>query len=120
MRFVCFIHTDPQDIAEISDADHRRIVAEHFAFDEAITATGHHIVSEALEDPDRSVTIRRSAKGVTVSVGPFTEAREHIGGFYLLEAASLDEAIRIASRIPSLQHSSVEIRPVRTLVLDGE
>ncbi|KQW31088.1 hypothetical protein ASE36_02030 [Rhizobium sp. Root274] len=120
MRFVCFIHTDPQDIAAISDDNHRRIVAEHFAFDEAITATGHHIASEALEDPHRSVSIRRSANGATVSDGPFAEAREHIGGFYLLEAGSLDEAIRIASGIPSLQHSSVEIRPVRTLVLDGE
>ncbi len=119
MRFVCFIHTNPSDIAAISAADHRRIVADHFAFDEGITASGHHIVSEALEEPERAMTIRRSAKGITVHDGPFAESREHIGGFYLLEAEDLEDAIRIASGIPSLQHSAVEVRPVRTLALDG-
>ncbi len=119
MRFVCFIHTDPQDIAAISEADHRRIVNEHFAFDEAITASGHHVVSEALDEPELAVTIRRSTSGVTVHDGPFAETREHIGGLYLLEAADLDEAVRIASGIPSLQHSVVELRPVRMLVPDG-
>lgn len=119
MRFVCLIHADPADIAAISDADHRRIVAEHFAFDAGITESGHHIVSEALDEPERSVTIRRAKGGLTVSDGPFAESREHIGGFYLLEAEDLDAAIRIASGIPSLQHSAVEIRPVRTLTLDN-
>ena len=118
MRFVCFIYTAPADIDVISEAEHRRIVAEHVAFDAAITASGHHVVSEALQDPEFSVTIRRSAGGPVVTDGPFTESREHIGGFYLLEADDLDEAIKIASGIPSLQHSAVEIRPVRTLTLD--
>lgn len=119
MRFVCFIHTNPADIGAISEADHRRIVSEHFAFDAAITASGHHIVSEALDEPEHAVTIRRSANGPVVHDGPFAESREHIGGFYLLEAATLNEAIDIASRIPSLQHSSIEIRPVRTLTLSS-
>lgn len=119
MRFVCFIHTAPADIDAISEAEHRRIVAEHFSFDAAITASGHHVASEAMEEPEFSVTIRRSAHGPVVTDGPFTESREHIEGFYLLEAMDPEEAIKIASGIPPLQHSALEIRPVRTLALDG-
>ncbi len=118
MRFLCLIHTAPADVAAIDAATHRQIVADHFAFDAGLEADGTMIVSEALEEPEHSLVIRRRTEGTVVTDGPFSEAKEHIGGFYLIEAADLAAAVEIASGIPSLAHSSVEVRPVRTLTLE--
>jgi hypothetical protein len=67
----------------------------------------------------RAATLRVREGKVVATDGPFTETKEHVAGFYLLEARDLDEAIRIAATIPSATFATIEIRPTRQLVVEG-
>ena len=82
------------------------------AFGEHITGRGANLGGEALQ-PTATATTVRVQDGQTISTdGPFAETKEALGGFYLVEAADLDEAIRYAAMIPGATHGSVEIRPI--------
>lgn len=85
------------------------------AFDADIRASGHCIASEALQPVATATTVRVRNGKVSVTDGPFAETKEALAGFYLLEARDLNEAIRLASRIPPAQVGSIEVRPVRPI-----
>jgi hypothetical protein len=70
---------------------------------------------EALQPVETATTVRVRQGSVSVTDGPFAETKEHLAGFYLIEAADLNEAIRIASQIPPARAGSIEVRPVRDL-----
>ena len=78
----------------------------------SIRDSGHFKAGDALESIAKATTVRvRDGKTLTTD-GPFAETREQLGGYYLVEAADLDEAIKLAARIPSAHHGSIEVRPV--------
>ena len=79
----------------------------------SIQKSGHFIAGAPLE-PSRTATSVRVKTGKTVTTdGPFAETKEQLGGYYLVEAKDLDEAIRIAARIPNARDGSIEVRPIR-------
>ena len=120
MRFLCLIYM-PVDIdGRLTQREMNHLVAEHFVFDEALQRDGTMIVSEALALRDKSIVIRPDGNGFSVTDGPFAETKEHLAGFYLIEAPDLEEATEIAKRIPSARYGTVEIRPVRILTLRGD
>lgn len=80
--------------------------------------SGHFIEAEALEPSRETVRLRRGERTASMD-GPFTEARELVAGFYLLEARDIEEAAGVASRFPGGRHGTVEIRPCRELVVPG-
>lgn len=83
-----------------------------FQYTEQLEASGKHLGGEALNPESTATTVRvRDGKTVT-SDGPFAETKEALGGFYLIEADDLDEAIAWAEKIPSAPYGSVEIRPI--------
>ena len=73
---------------------------------------GHLVGANRLQPPDTAVTVRVRNGKVSTTDGPYAETKEQLGGYYLIEAADLNEAIRIAARIPAAQVGCVEVRPV--------
>ncbi len=87
----------------------------YFAFNEDIVAAGNYKAGEALQPVSTATTVRvRDGKTMTTD-GPFAETKEQLGGFYLVDAKDLDEAIAIAAKIPGAKHGSIEVRPLLEL-----
>ena len=93
--------------------------ARHLAFNESLRASGHFVDAMALE-PSRSAARLRVRSGKpSVVDGPFTEAKELVAGYYLIDAPDMNEALAIASRIPSAPLGTIEVWPTRELIVDG-
>lgn len=88
---------------------------ECLAFNDALGASGVCIAAEALESVHTATTVRVRSGRAFVTDGPFAETKEQLAGFFLIEARDLNDAIRVASRIPAARVGSVEVRPIRTL-----
>ena len=94
-----------------TEADMAKLMGEYDAFTESIKKSGNYIGGEALQPVATASTVRvRDGKRLTTD-GPFAETKEQLGGFYLVKAKNIDEAIAIASRVPAAMTGSVEIRP---------
>jgi hypothetical protein len=115
VKYVILIHCNPAAWDALTDAQHREIGRRHLALTEDLAASGELVVSEALADPSLARTVPAVEPGPLVSDGPYAEAKEYLAGFYLLECASLDEAVRHAERLPYGPHYRIEVRPVMNL-----
>jgi hypothetical protein len=111
MKFLCLICA--QTLMEgMSEADAARHYEEYGEFTESIRHSGRLIGCNRLLPPDAAVTLRvRNGKIVTTD-GPFAETKEHVGGYYVIEARDLAEAIHVASQIPGAKIGCVEVRPI--------
>ena len=111
MRYLLLIYTQESDEpppVDVADASH----AAYAAFTRDIRERGLLRAGEALQ-PTATATTVRVVDGETVATdGPFAETKEALGGFYLIEARDLDEAIEIAARIPAAAIGSIEVRPI--------
>jgi hypothetical protein len=111
MKFLCLICAEKvMEQMETADADSH--YAEYAKFTEDIRASGHYISCNRLLPPSEATTIRVRNGKVSATDGPWIETKEQLGGYYLIEARDLNEAIRIAARIPGAARGCVEIRPV--------
>jgi hypothetical protein len=88
-------------------------MGEYFAFTERIRTSGHFLGGEALQPIQTATTVRVRNGKVSTTDGPFAETKEQLGGFYLINARDLNDAIQVASKIPSALLGSVEVRPIR-------
>lgn len=94
-----------------TEAEMAQLMADYDVFTESIKKSGNYIGGEALQPTATASTVRvRDGKRVTTD-GPFAETKEQLGGFYLIKARNIDEAIAIASRLPAAKTGSVEVRP---------
>lgn len=116
MKYLCLIYHDEGKLNTICEREFAAMVDEALAYDEEMRQSGHYIASNALQSVDSAVTIRVRNGQVFVTDGPFAETREQLGGYILIEARDLNEAIRVASKIPPARWVSVEIRPIQELV----
>jgi hypothetical protein len=85
---------------------------EYFSFTDAIRKSGHYLAGEALQPVSTATTVRVRNGRTATTDGPFAETKEQLGGFYLIEARDLNDAIQVAARIPSARMGSVEVRPI--------
>ena len=108
MKYVCLVYGEEKEFAAMGD-DHC------MAYDQDLRKAGRCLASEALQPVHTAATVRVRDGKVLIRDGPFTETKECLGGFYLIEAADQDEAIQIASQIPPARVGSIEVRPVREL-----
>ena len=88
------------------------LLAEYGAFSEGIKRSGHYVGSERLEPASAATVVRQRNGKVSVTDGPFIETKETLGGFFMITARDLNEAIQVASKIPGARHGSVEVRPI--------
>ena len=115
MKYLLLIYENEGAYANVSEADQGKIFQEYMDYTARIRKNGNYISGEALQ-PISTATSVRVKDGKTVSTdGPFAETREQLGGFYLVEAKDVDEAIGIAARIPGARGGSIEVRPVRAM-----
>jgi hypothetical protein len=98
------------------ESDMQALIDESLAYDETLRKGGHFVAAQALESVNAATTVRVRNGKVSVTDGPFAETNEQIGGFILIEARDLNEAIQLASHIPGGRLGAVEVRPVRELV----
>jgi hypothetical protein len=108
MKYLCLVYAEEQALDGIEDA-------ECMACGLAMDAGGYRVAAEALQPVHTATTIRVREGRVSITDGPFAETKEQLAGFYLIEAADLDEALKVAAGIPPARVGSIEVRPVREL-----
>jgi hypothetical protein len=112
MKYLCLIYDEEKKVAAMSQSESDGFMGEYFAFTDAIQKSGHYIGGEALQPVQTATTVRVRNGKVSTTDGPFAETKEQLGGFYLINARDLNDAIQVASRIPSARLGSVEVRPI--------
>src|SRR5687768_1167484 len=111
MKYMLLIYSNEQAWAGLSEADRNRIMGEYRQFGQDIKASGHYVSGAQLAPTAMATTVRVTDGKRVVTDGPFAETREQLGGYYLVEARDLDEAIGLAARIPSASAGTIEVRP---------
>ncbi len=112
MKYLLLIYADEKLEASTPKEEADAVMAEYFAFTEAIRKSGAYQGGEALHPTSAATTVRvRDGKTVTTH-GPFAETKEQLGGYYMVDCANLDAAIEWAARIPGARYGSVEVRPI--------
>jgi hypothetical protein len=112
VKYLCLIYDDEKKMAGMSQAEGDKFMGEYFAYTEDIKKSGHLVIGEALQPVETATTLRIRNGKLSTTDGPFAETKEQLGGFYLVEAKDLNEALQVASRIPSVRTGSIEVRPV--------
>ena len=112
MQYVLLIYNEERNWTTVSPEERAALGREYYACTERMLESGHHRAGEGLEPTSTATTVRVRGGQLQTTDGPFAETREQLGGFYLIEAASLDEAAAIAARIPAARPGTVEIRAV--------
>ncbi|MGD0117234.1 MAG: YciI family protein [Candidatus Binatus sp.] len=113
MEYLLLIYNSEVDGKKMSAAEQGQIYQEYMAFTQDITKSGKNKGGNALEQTPTATTVRVRNGKTVVTDGPFAETKEQLGGYYLVEAKDLDEAISIAARIPGAKNGSIEVRPIR-------
>src|SRR5580658_3255419 len=109
MQYLLLIYSAESDEAKLDTA---AVMAEYGAFTQGIVQSGAFKAADRLRPVADATTVRiRDGKTLTTD-GPFAETREQLGGYYLVEAKDLDEAIAIAAKVPTATYGSIEVRPV--------
>lgn len=108
MKYLCLVYLEKEKLHAVPDG-------ECLACGDGFRDSGMLVAAEALQPVETATTVRVRNGRVSVTDGPFAETKEQLAGFYLLEAADLNEAIRAAAKIPPAREGSVEVRPVRPL-----
>ncbi len=112
MRYLCLVYLDEEKLDALGPGAWDEVMRETVACDEDLRASGRCLASGALQPVEMSLTVRVGRGGVTAVDGPATGEWRQIGWFMLLEARDLNEAIRIAARLPSASLGAVEVRPL--------
>lgn len=113
MKYLCLIYQNEAEIDAMPEADYEAIVSDVLEYRQELQESGHYIASSPLQSVTTATTIRVRNGKVVISDGPFAETREQLGGFYLIEAKDLNEAIRLASKMPPARIASIEVRPLK-------
>ena len=112
MKYVCLIYDEEKKMTGMTKAEGDALMGEYFAFTEGIKKSGQYVGGEALQPVQTATTVRVRNGKMSTTDGPFAETKEQLGGFYLITATDLNDALQIASKIPSARVGSIEVRPV--------
>jgi len=115
MNYLLLIYTNEAEIAALPPSDVKKVTDEYMEFTKSIVQAGQFKAGDRLKPASTASTVRVRNGKVSVTDGPFAETKEQLAGFYLIDAADLNEAIQLASKIPPARVGSVEVRPVRQL-----
>jgi hypothetical protein len=114
MKYLCLLYDDEQIWPNMAREESDKIMGEFRALTQDIKTSGHYVAGEALQPTASATTLRVRNGKVSTTDGPFAETKEQLGGFYLIEARDLNDAIQVAGRIPSARFGSIEVRPIMT------
>ena len=112
MRYVCLVYIDPEKFAALDPQTRAEIDRDSGGYDVELDARGHLIAADALQSTREAITVSVRDGKVTTTDGPFMETKEVLGGFILIEARDLNEAVSIGAGIPMARVGRIEVRPV--------
>jgi hypothetical protein len=112
MQYLCLIYDNETNWGSMPEDERNAVFAEYGTFTESIKESGNYVAGDALQPTSTATTVRVRNGETLVTDGPFAETKEQLGGYYLVEAKDVDEALKIAERIPSARYGSIEVRPV--------
>ena len=112
MQYLCLIYDEEKKMAGMAKSDVDAFMGEYGAFTQSVKTSGHYIGGNPLQPVHTATTIRVRNGKMSTTDGPFAETKEQLGGYYLIDAKDLNEAIQIGSRIPSAKTGSIEVRPI--------
>ena len=115
MKYLCMVIIDEKRLQDLSESEAQALDDESLEYDDVLRKQGHFLAAQALESISSATTLRIRSGKVSITDGPFAETSEQIGGFILIEAKDLNEAIQLASHIPAIPFGAVEVRPVKEL-----
>jgi len=111
MKYLCLICAETV-MEQMPEADAEKLYRDYYEFTEALKKSGHFVGANRLKPAADATTIRVRNGKVSVTDGPFAETREQFGGYYVIEAHDLNEAIQVAAKIPGARTGCVELRPI--------
>ena len=112
MKYLCLVYFDGKVLDNMSETEKNAFDNESLACDEELQRIGHFIAAEALESVKSAFTVRIRSGKISTTDGPFTETKEQLGGFILIEARDLNDAIQVAAKIPLARFGGIEVRPI--------
>jgi hypothetical protein len=112
MQFMLLIYDDPQVLGGLAEDERNRFMGDYFAYTQELRDAGAYVAGDALQGTDTATTVRLRNDEQLVTDGPFAETKEQLGGYYLIDVDSIDDAIQWAAKIPSAKLGSIEVRPV--------
>ena len=112
MRYLCLIYDNEQQWATMPKNQSDTLMGEYGAFTQGLKQSGKYVAGEALQPTQTATTLRVRNGKISTTDGPFAETKEQLGGFYMIDAKDLNDAIQVASKIPSARLGSIEIRPI--------
>jgi hypothetical protein len=112
MRYLCLIYENEKAWESKPQSELEAIMGEYFAFTENIRSNGKLVAGEALQPTQTATTVKVRNGKISTTDGPYAETKEQLGGFYLIDAKDLNDAIQVASKIPGARDGAVEVRPV--------
>ena len=112
MRYLCLIYDEEKKLGAMSKGESDAFMGEYFAFTEDIKKSGHYVGGNALQPANTATSVRVRGGKMSTTDGPFAETKEQLGGYYLINAKDLNDAIQVAAKIPSARAGSIEIRPI--------
>ncbi|HEV2170642.1 MAG TPA: YciI family protein [Candidatus Binatus sp.] len=112
MEYMLLIYNSEEEAKKITPAEGQQMFQDYMAFTQDLTKSGKNKGGAPLERTTAATTVRVRNGKTQVTDGPFAETKEQLGGYYLVEAKDLDEAIAIAARIPGARTGSIEVRPI--------
>ena len=115
MRYACLVYLEQSNLDALPPSEWNALIDQHLAYDAELEKSGHFLAGAPLEPVSAATLVRVRGGKVSVTDGPFAETKEHLGGFILIEARDLNEAIQVASKIPVARFGTIEVRPVREL-----
>lgn len=119
MKYLALVYYDEKIMERLSQQEWDVLNRECMECVARLTANGHYITGSPLLPTSSATTVRVRDNRVAITDGPFAETKEQLAGFYMLEARDLNEAIALAGKIPPARYGSVEVRPARELLAEG-
>lgn len=113
MKYLLMCCHEEKKLDSMSKGECDALIDETSAYCDALQKSGHLIVAEPLEPVEMAMTVRVRNGKVSVTDGPFAETKEQVGGYFLIEARDVNEAIQVASKVPSVRFGTMEVRPIR-------
>jgi hypothetical protein len=108
MKYLCLVYLEQGKLHAVPDSECQ-------ACGDGFRQSGLLLAAEALQSVETATTVRIRNGTLSVTDGPFTETKEQLAGFYLIDARDLNEAIQVAAKIPPAREGSIEVRPIREL-----
>ena len=112
MKYLCMAYEEEDKLNSLTRSEWEALRGETLSYLQELRERGHVISAEALQSVRNATTVRVRGGRVSITDGPFAETKETLGGFFLINAKNLDEAIQVASKWPSARLGSIEVRHI--------